>query len=361
MKKLNIDQCLIEIGSLVDSSFNDLLTIRYANAKKIIIVDENVHDHCLDALITNFPALEEAEVMLLPAGEENKVMEVCFQVWEAMSEYGVVRNDLVINLGGGVVTDMGGFIAALFKRGLPFIHVPTSLLGMVDASIGGKTGIDLGSYKNQIGVFQHPEAIFIDPSFLGTLPEEELISGYAEMLKHALIADKEHWKTLCQLDPIGLRDTNGFPALIATSVGIKTAVVNSDFTESGPRKTLNFGHTIGHAIEGFCLQTEPVAHGHAIGIGMIAESYISHKHGLITQSELLEISTYLSQLYDYILLDEDDKTKVLELLRHDKKNTSNSIRCVLLDGIGASKYDIELTIQEAYESLLYVDGIYNLN
>ena len=149
MKQLKIDQCTIEIGSITSSSFEQLLEERYAKSRKIILVDEHTHDHCLEYLLTSFPSLEEAEVMLLPVGEENKVMEVCFQVWEAMSEYGIVRSDVVINLGGGVVTDMGGFIASIFKRGLDFINIPTSLLGMVDASIGGKNGIDLGAYKKK--------------------------------------------------------------------------------------------------------------------------------------------------------------------------------------------------------------------
>lgn len=361
VKKISIDSCTIEIGSIEKSSFSKLLSTRYAASKKIILVDENVHDHCLDYLITTFPELDEAEIMLLPPGEENKVMEVCFQVWEAFSEYGFVRSDLVINLGGGVVTDMGGFIASVFKRGLPFIHIPTSLLGMVDASIGGKTGIDLGQHKNQLGVFQHPEAIFIDPIFLKTLPEEELVSGYAEMLKHALIADKEQWKVLHQLDPSRLLASQYFEELISDSVAIKTRVVNEDPVEKGLRKILNFGHTIGHAIEGYCLTIEPIAHGHAVAIGMIAESYISFKHELITQRELQEITNYMTQIYDYIQLDEEDKTEVLKLLKNDKKNTQTEVKCALLKGIGSSVYDITITEKEAYEALLYVDSVYTLN
>src|SRR5690606_19825507 len=164
----------------------DLLTNDYTNSKKVILVDENTHDACLEYLLTAFDGLEDAEVMLLPAGEENKVMEVCFQVWEAMSEYGVGRRDLIINLGGGVVTDMGGFIASVYKRGVDFINIPTTLLGMVDASIGGKTGIDLGPLKNQLGVFSNPKAIYVDVTFLETLETKDVVNGYAEMLKHAL-------------------------------------------------------------------------------------------------------------------------------------------------------------------------------
>jgi len=361
VKQLEIEQCTIEIRSILESSFGQLLTDRYADSRKIILVDENTHDNCLEYLITSYPMLQEAEVMLLPVGEENKVMEVCFQVWEAMSEYGIVRSDLVINLGGGVVTDMGGFIASVFKRGLDFINIPTSLLGMVDAAIGGKTGIDLGPYKNQLGLFSNAVAVYIDPGFLQTLPEPELVSGYAEMIKHSLIADKEHWKLIQHLDPIKLLHSVHFEVLITRSVEIKVNLVNSDPKESGRRKILNFGHTIGHAIEGHCLQLVPVSHGHAVGIGMIAESYISFKKELISQRELLEITNYLTQIYQHIPLDEEDKSHVLELMKNDKKNTADSIRCALLKRIGNCSENEVITSQEAYESLLFVDSVYTLN
>ncbi|MBI3240050.1 MAG: 3-dehydroquinate synthase [Flavobacteriia bacterium] len=361
MKHLEIGTCKIEIGSIESSSFEQLLTEKYAHARKIILVDENTHDSCLEYMITTFPVLEEAEVMLLPVGEENKVMEVCFQVWEALSEYGIVRSDVIINLGGGVVTDMGGFIASVFKRGLDFINVPTSLLGMVDAAIGGKNGIDLGSYKNQLGVFQHPVAIYVDPIFLQTLPEEELVSGYAEMIKHTLIADKDQWKLLHQLDPIKLLNTKHYETLIVRSIEIKTTVVNSDPREAGMRKVLNFGHTIGHAIEGFCLPIEPIAHGHAVALGMIAESYISFKREGISQRELLEITNYLTQIYPHVPLDESDKNEVLELLKHDKKNEHDQVMCVLLNGIGNCIYNQPISEKEAYEALLYVDSVYTFN
>lgn len=361
MKQLEIAQCTVEIGSILGSSFEQLLTGRYAEARKIILVDENTHDHCLEYLITSFPVLQDAEVMLLPVGEENKVMEVCFQVWEAFSEYGIVRSDVVINLGGGVVTDMGGFIASVFKRGLDFINIPTSLLGMVDAAIGGKNGIDLGAFKNQLGLFRHPQAVYIDPGFLQSLPEAELVSGYAEMIKHALIADKEHWKLIHQLDPIKLLHSTHFETLIARSVEIKSAIVNSDPLEANRRKVLNFGHTIGHAIEGYCLQLQPISHGHAVGIGMIAESYISFKKEMISQRELLDITNYLTQIYTHVPLDEDDKLHVLQLIHNDKKNAANEIRCALLKGIGACDHQVAITEQEAYEALLFVDSVYTLN
>lgn len=361
MKKLEIGPCSIEIGSILSSSFPQLLEQKYADSRKIILVDENTHDHCLEYLITSFPELQEAEVMLLPVGEENKVMEVCFQVWEAMSEYGVVRSDVIINLGGGVVTDMGGFIASLYKRGIDFMNIPTSLLGMVDAAVGGKNGIDLGKYKNQLGVFNHPVAVFVDPGFLQTLPESELIGGYAEMIKHALIADKEHWKLLHQLDPVKLLHASHYELLISRSVEIKVGVVTADPRESGMRKVLNFGHTIGHAIEGYFIGIEPVSHGHAVAIGMMAEAYISFKRDYISQRDLLDITNYLTQIYDHIPMQEEDKNNILELLHNDKKNSRDAIRCALLQGIGHCSYDETITESEGYEALLFVDSVYTSN
>lgn len=325
------------------------------------MVDENTHDNCLEYLLTTFTELESAEVMLLPAGEENKVMEVCFQVWEAMSEYGVVRSDLVINLGGGVVTDMGGFIASVFKRGIDFIHIPTTLLAMVDAGIGGKTGIDLGAHKNQIGTFDHPKGVFIDVAFLQTLPEEELVSGYAEMLKHGLIADRKLWDLFRSIDPIKMIENEHLVDVIARSVAIKVDIVNQDPTEKYLRKSLNFGHTIGHGIEGFCLMNSPITHGHAVALGMMAESYLSLKRGLLSEREYLEITTYLTQIYDHILLTEDAKSEVIQLIANDKKNDQEGVRCVLLDGIGAVKIDELITEKEIHDALLSIDNMFSGN
>jgi 3-dehydroquinate synthase len=262
MIKIQASNYNIEIGNLVESSFQNLLNDKYVSSKKVIIVDENTHDFCLEYLLTNFEDLKEAEVMLLPVGEENKVMEVCFQVLEALSEYKIGRNDLIINLGGGVVSDMGGFIASIYKRGIDFINIPTSLLAMVDASIGGKTGIDLGRHKNQIGTFRDPKALFVDISFLDTLPQEEVLNGYAEMLKHALIFDTEYWKELTSIT--SMNDLLN-ASKIEKSILLKNKVVESDPLEKNNRKKLNFGHTIGHALEGFFLDSESISHGHAVG------------------------------------------------------------------------------------------------
>jgi 3-dehydroquinate synthase len=341
----------IEIGSLTESGFQNLLNTRYLGSKKIILVDENTHDFCLEYLLTSFDELKEAEIMLLPCGEENKVLEVCFQVWDAMSEYEISRKDLVINLGGGVVTDMGGFIASVFKRGVDFIHIPTTLLGMVDAAIGGKTGIDLGSFKNQIGTFQTPVALYLDLGFLQTLPAQEVLNGYAEMLKHALIADPSYWKELTSISSMSdLINEN----LIKRSVEIKNTIVINDPKESGERKKLNFGHTIGHGIEGFLLHQDKISHGHAVGLGMLAESFISYQRTLLNETDWLELLSVLSTIFPMIDLKEEDFDAIIQLMRNDKKNNEGKIKSCLLNQIGVCSVDQEIGITEIKEALRFL-------
>jgi len=341
----------IYFGSLNGSPLSQIIQDKYVHSKIVIMVDENTHDYCLEYLLTTFEELADAEVMLLPAGEENKVLEVCYQVWEALSEYQIGRKDLVINLGGGVVTDMGGFIAGVFKRGLDFIQIPTTLLGMVDAAIGGKTGIDLGPYKNQLGVFQQPIQVIVDPAFLGTLGESELMNGYAEMLKHALIADAQLWKELKLNDIQQLTDL----VLIRRSSMIKMNIVEKDPLEQNVRKLLNFGHTLGHAIEGYLLQQEePVGHGHAVALGMIAETYLSYKKGMIDQSALNEVVGRLIAYYTIPEMSDEDIQQLLVLCRNDKKNEENKINCTLLSAIGNGKIDYFVSDKEVKESFQFL-------
>lgn len=342
----------IEVGSIVDSTFNDSILKKYADQKIVIIVDENTHDYCLEYLITTFDALKEAEVMLLPEGEENKVMEVCFQVWQALSEYQVGRKDLVLNLGGGVVTDMGGFIAAVYKRGVEFVNIPTSLLGMVDASIGGKTGIDLGAFKNQLGVFKNPLKTYVDPLFLGTLPDHELLNGYAEMLKHGLIRSREQWDKLKQI--LALDDLKNIN-LIQDSIKIKFDIVNNDPHEKGERKLLNFGHTVGHAIEGYLLDKEPIGHGLAVAIGMVAEAYLSFKRDLLNKADYFEIEMVLTEKFPMIKFSENDINEIVLLTRNDKKNVSNSINCTLLKEIGEAQIDCVVSEDEIKDALKHLN------
>jgi len=353
--KMNSEQllraCQIENGSLMDSSFQSFLNDNYSTSRIVIMVDENTHDYCLEYLLTSFDQLAEAEVMLLPVGEENKVLEVCFQVWEALTEYGVGRNDLIINLGGGVVTDMGGFIAAVYKRGVDFIQIPTTLLGMVDASIGGKTAIDLGIYKNQLGVFKLPLRIYADQGFLETLPDQEILNGFAEMLKHALISSVDMWgdlKAIITLDE--MKDARR----IANSQAVKCQAVLDDPLDNGQRRNLNFGHTVGHALEGFYLDSLVLSHGHCVALGMVVESQISFAKGFLTQNELLEISTTVCRWFDIPVLDAESFDSLILLMQNDKKNSTNKILGCALKGIGNCTWNVEYSTDEIKNGLKYL-------
>lgn len=339
----------IHFGTLEESKLNELLEKDYADSKKIIFTDETVAGFWVEHLVTSIPALSKAEIIQVPAGESFKTLEICEQIWGALSDYEIGRNDLIINLGGGVITDMGGFIASLFKRGMRFINIPTTLLSQVDASVGGKTGVDLGPFKNQVGVFADADHVFINEGFLTTLSDEELISGYAEMLKHGLISDAQHWIDLKLFDP--LVRTNGIE-FIQKSIQIKKAVVEQDHKEAGLRKTLNFGHTIGHAIEGYLLMLDKaVPHGYCVAWGMLAESYISFRQNLLSQAEYTEIKTHISKTYPAFTLNEGCFEDLLKLMRNDKKNRSGQLQFVLLKGIGNAVYDQAVSDEEILSAL----------
>lgn len=352
MKNYISDKFTIEVGSVLNSSLNEYLTKTYKDSKIVLIVDENTHDNCLEYLLTSFDSLHESEVMLLPAGEENKVMEVCVQVWDALSEYRIGRNDLIVNLGGGVVTDMGGFIASVYKRGVDFINIPTTLVGMIDASIGGKTGIDFGYYKNQLGVFSHPKIVYVDPTFLMTLPEEELLNGYAEMLKHALISDRKQFDLLKQIDSYDdLKDVNK----LINSIEVKFKIVEADPLEENRRKILNFGHTVGHAIEGHFFRIKPISHGHAVAIGMVAESYISMIKGKLSKKDYFDIELNLTEKFPMIFLDDLSIREIVEITKNDKKNKNRVINCSLLNEIGDCDINCAVTENEITEALVYLN------
>lgn len=354
MKYIDSKSYRLEIGNINDSSFADLLAEKYSDAKKIIVVDENTHEHCLDYLITNFEALSKAEVILLPAGEEFKQLDILQNVWEALTEYGVSRHDLVINLGGGMITDLGGFMASCYKRGCAFINIPTSLLAMVDASIGGKTGVNLGHFKNQIGVFSNPVAVYIDPNFLSTLPDEELLSGYAEMLKHGLI----HNADLFQEVVMAMKNSE-VPniELLEACILVKHAIVSEDPKEIGVRKILNFGHTIGHVIEGHFMEKGPLTHGHCVALGMVMESYIAQRRGLLSDEAFNEIQEVIFRFYPLPLYSNDEISEMVEMLYNDKKNEGGKIKTSLLTKIGVCVYDIDVPESQFVEVFLHYKNL----
>lgn len=350
MTKISSEGTQIEIGSLSDSSLSEVLGL-YKGNNIIIVVDENTHDLCLEYLITSFPALEKSEIILLPNGEENKVMEVCMQVWNAFSDYGFGRKDLVLNLGGGMVTDMGGFLASVFKRGMDFIHIPTSLLAMVDAAVGGKNGIDLGPYKNQLGTIIKAKNVFIDAAFLQTLPEKEFYNGYAEMLKYGLVYDENLFSELSTFKTE--EDFNRLD-IIERCVQIKVEISDGDLFEKGERKLLNFGHTFGHAIEGYKLISDPISHGHAVGIGMCAESYISMQRGLLSKDDFYKLQALLVKTYPFLTFSDECIQEIISIMYNDKKNEGGKIFSVLLESIGKGIYHNELSENEIREALLHI-------
>lgn len=308
-------------------------------SKIFIIVDTETASYCLPDFLANLATEVPIEIIEFEAGEVFKNIETCSQIWHALTELGADRKSIIINVGGGVVTDLGGFVACTYKRGIDFINVPTTLLAMVDASVGGKNGVDLGNLKNQIGVIQNPKAVLIDTHYLGTLPQSQMRSGLAEMLKHGLIQDNAYWKKFSHLSGL---DTNDLDELIYQSVIIKNNVVTQDPTEKGLRKALNFGHTLGHAIESYCLENdakETLLHGEAIAVGMILESYLSFEKGLLTLTDYQEIKSVIGDIYPAVSFSENDINAIIDLLIHDKKNEFGKVKFVLLNGIGAVKID----------------------
>lgn len=313
-----------------------------------VLVDERTVKHCYPVLK---PHLPKHTLIRIRSGEERKNLETCTAIWQQLTDKQFDRKALVINLGGGVIGDMGGFCAATYKRGVDFVQVPTTLLAQVDASVGGKLGIDFNGFKNHIGVFREPAAVLIATEFLQTLPERELHSGFAEIIKHCLIADADQWQRIRRRDVPGQNWTE----LVPHSVQIKQAVVQQDPTEKGWRKVLNFGHTIGHAVESYFL-TQPrrkLRHGEAIAVGMIAESYLSYQKSGLSEAELAQIEEFLFSVYGRVKLTDSDLEAILPLTLQDKKNVKGKIQCVLLSGIGKPVIDQPVTLNEVREALQF--------
>lgn len=337
--------------TILDDNFSQLNQyIQQCTPSKILIlVDENTHQYCLPTLLGNLETDIPFEVIEIEAGEELKNINTAVQLWEIFSEFEADRKSLLINLGGGVITDMGGFIASTYKRGFPFINIPTTLLGMCDASIGGKTGIDHLFLKNIIGTFALPEQLFVYPPFLKTLPYEELVSGFAEMLKHGLIADATHWEQLTAIDSLS---AEAIAPMIERSMQIKLDVVEQDFKEKNIRKTLNFGHTIGHAVESlFLKQGNLIPHGVCVAIGMIAETQLSVLENLIDEPTATNIIQNISKYYPYVDISNFTSEDILAMMRNDKKNTDGKIKFALIDSIGSCVFDYECDTQNIIKSL----------
>ncbi|MFI5148419.1 MAG: 3-dehydroquinate synthase [Bacteroidia bacterium] len=346
----------IYIGSGALSDLDKLIRNQFSLSKIVVLVDEHTALNCLPTLMTQIPLLEKAHVLEIESGEASKNIEVCIRLWRAIGELGGDRHSLLINLGGGVIGDMGGFVASTYKRGIPFIQVPTTLLSQVDASVGGKTGIDLDHLKNEIGVFSVPQGVFIWPDFLKTLSRREMVSGFAEMIKHALIADRSYWDELLT---VNMADASVWEKLIYKSVYLKNEIVKGDPLEKGIRKALNFGHTIGHAIESYFLEIgeKKLLHGEAVAVGMITEAYISARQNGLSMPDLESITRFIKSNYSPVILEPLADHRLLELMRHDKKNENGKLNFTLLNHIGECSINKNAEAGMVRESLNYYRSI----
>lgn len=325
--------------------------------KIFILTDETTHELCLP-LVAGFDCIADAKVITIPAGDTNKGLESVSHVWEELQQGGATRHSLMINLGGGMVTDLGGFAASCFKRGINFINIPTTLLAMVDASVGGKTGVNFGSLKNEIGVFNDSRYVILCTEFLRTLDYENIRSGYAEMLKHGLISPptpgggaNNMWAELVNFD-LGNPDLVELSRMLAESVQVKERIVEEDPHEHGIRKALNVGHTAGHALESWAMRhDQPVLHGYAVAWGMVVELYLSAVKMQFPTDKMRQTVRFIREYYGTLPITCDDYPELLELMTHDKKNVAGTINFTLLNNIGGIKINQTATEEEIKEAL----------
>ncbi|MCZ2393311.1 MAG: 3-dehydroquinate synthase [Chitinophagales bacterium] len=318
----------------------------------IILADDNTARYCYPVLIKKLPLLKDAPLIVSPSGEMNKNLSSCEEIWAKMLAFHVDRKAVMLNLGGGVIGDMGGFVSACYKRGISFIQIPTTVLSQVDSSIGGKLGVDFKYGKNLIGVFKNPDLVLMSTIWLETLEHRQVVNGFAEIFKHALIQSTEHWNKLSQISNIPPVD---FHDILFESLLVKKAVVEADPFEKGWRKILNFGHTIGHAIEAYSLENDerPLLHGEAIIVGIIMEAYIGTFTSGFPPVYLKEIETVLFQFFDYYHIPEGIEEELFQSMSLDKKNAGSKVLSVLLKAIGQPDIDVEITLELLSKALNY--------
>jgi 3-dehydroquinate synthase len=327
---------------------NFLATKKYSAVA--VLTDENTRKHCYPLLENQIPA---HTVITVPAGEEAKNLQTASSIWKALTDQKFDRHGVLIIVGGGVLGDMGGFCAVTYKRGIDFVLIPTTLLSQVDSSVGGKLGIDFENYKNHIGVFQTPALTAIHTGFLKSLPERELRSGFAEVLKHCIISDASMWNEIRRKS---WKDQN-WEKVIPHSVNFKLKIVAEDPRENGVRKILNTGHTIGHAVESYLLNHDrKVLHGEAVAAGLIMEAYLANQKGILTSHDADQIFKYVTEQFGKVDLPENGDAEILTLMLQDKKNKGNKILCVLLEGIGRARWDCEISNDEVKGALSFYRG-----
>ncbi len=353
MKEYYLKDFSIFIGNDVFELLLENL-IEHSYSKVFVLVDSQTQKHCLPALSKY---LFDIKIIKIQNGEQYKTIETAQYIWNELQQHNADRNAVLINLGGGVVGDIGGFCASTFKRGIDFINIPTTLLAMVDSGIGGKTAIDFNGVKNVIGTISQPRAIYINPDMLNTLPNEEWVNGYAEMIKHGLILDKSYWEKITKT---GLDDRSKITSLINGSIKIKLEVVKKDPTEQSFRKILNFGHTIGHALEAYSLKKDkhPLKHGEAVAIGMICEAYLSKSQLDLSQKELYTIAGFITSYFPKYSLRSILSPELIDLMRQDKKNDSDdAINFTLLKKIGKGSINHVCSESQIAAALNYYDSL----
>ena len=315
-----------------------------------VLTDETTQQLCW-LKIKNFKALKNSTPIIIKATDTHKNLDTLSQVWQALSNGGATRHSLMINLGGGMVTDLGGFAASTFKRGIDFINIPTTLLAMVDASVGGKTGINFGGLKNEIGVFSDSRVVIINTQFLDTLDHDNICSGYAEMLKHGLISDERTWAELVTFD-LDNPDLNQLQRMVAESIKVKERIVETDPHEHGIRKALNLGHTMGHAFESFAMRRgTPILHGYAVAYGLVSELYMSARKTAFPTDRMHQTVRFIRENYGTLNITCDDYPTLIELMQHDKKNTSGIINFTLLGNVGDIRINQTANEEEIKEAL----------
>lgn len=327
MSKLEVILCESLENSLAEA------IEKYPHDRLFILTDEHTHRLCLPQL-QNIPAIQDATEIIIGAEDVHKNLETLASVWQALSEQGATRHSLLINLGGGMVTDLGGFAAATFKRGIAYINIPTTLLSMVDASVGGKTGINFNGLKNEIGVFAPASSVLLETEFLRSLDAHNFFSGYAEMLKHGLISTPEHLAELLSFDTEQI-DYAALKAMVGRSVQVKENIVEQDPKEHGIRKALNLGHTIGHAFESLALaENRPMLHGYAVAWGIVCELYLSHIKTGFPKEKMRQTIQFIKENYGAFAFNCKQYDRLYELMLHDKKNTAGIINFTLLKEVG---------------------------
>ena len=346
----------VEIAENLETSLAS--AIAACEHDRLFILTDNTTRELCWPVVSEFSCLQGAEVISIGATDTHKTLESLAHVWEELGRMGGTRHTLLINIGGGMVTDLGGFAASTFKRGINYINIPTTLLAMVDASVGGKTGINFRGLKNEIGVFNNAATVILDTQFLRTLDRENILSGYAEMLKHGLISNETMWAELMNFN-LGAEclDLATLQRMLADSVAVKQRIVTEDPLEHGLRKALNLGHTVGHAFESFALSHTPILHGYAVAFGLVCELYLSAVKTGFPSEKMRQTVSFIREHYGRMPITCDDYPTLFEFMTHDKKNTAGSINFTLLGGIGDIRINQTATKEEIYEALdFYREG-----